>query len=104
MPAVDVQSRIEEAFSANRPICTRCQLGFREYWSTLAMMRETNMPIAGAPVGDYAFAVPPAVTARVPMCRSGLPVCEGMRGVLKIKFGELAGARIARDLAPVVLQ
>lgn len=104
MPKEKALERADAAFQANKMLCERCKLGFREYWSVLAMMHEQQLPEAGKAIAGYAFAPTPAMVDRVPMCRSSLPICEGMLGVLKIKFGERGAQEIGQVIQPMVLQ
>ncbi len=72
----------QDAFDRDDPLCERCQLRFREYIIACRTMRLIPM---WNPVNLW---VPDDVSYRLPMCRSGAPLCDGARGAVALRFGE----------------
>lgn len=94
MPARQQSSNAQQAFDADTTLCARCDLRFREYHSGLAILAEqTGVPQA----------LPPEAYFRLPLCRSSVPFCEGMRGLLAMRFGRRAADVIMVDASPLVL-
>lgn len=95
MPSRVPKKRMKRAFDSDDLLCESCRLTVQEYALTLRG-RDDGRPVPGT------FVLPEAVAHRLPMCRSAMPLCEGMETLLTARFGGGTARAFMDEIVPLV--